>query len=56
MKEKFCILILISLKFVLKSPIDSKSALVKVMDWRQIGDKPIPEPMPTQFNEAYMSH
>ena len=46
----------ISLKFVRKSPIDNKSALVQVMAWRQTGDKPLPEPMMTQFTNAYMQH
>ena len=55
-KENFCILIKISLKFVPKGPIENKSALVQVMAWRQTGDKPLPEPMPTQFTDAYMWH
>ena len=46
----------ISLKFVSSSPIVNKQALVKVMAWRRIGDKPLPEPMMTQFTEAYMWH
>ena len=50
------ILIKISLKFVPKDPIDCKLALVQVMAWRQIGDKPLPEPMPIQFTNAYMRH
>ena len=29
-----------SLKFVLRSPIDNKPALVQVMAWCQTGDKP----------------
>ena len=45
--EKFCILIWISPEFVPKGPIDYKSALVRVMAWRRIGDKPLPEPMLT---------
>ena len=32
----------ISLKFVLRSQIDNKAALVQVMDWRLFGDKPLP--------------
>ena len=56
MNEKFCIAIRISLKFVPKSPIDKKSALVQVMAWRRAGDKPLPEPMLTKFNDAYMRH
>ena len=51
MSEKFYILILISLKF---GPIDNKLALVQVMAWHRIGDKPLPEPMLTQFHDAYM--
>ena len=40
----------ISLKFVHKSPIDNKLALVQVTAWRQT------EPMPTQFTDVYMRH
>ena len=46
--EKFCILIKISLKFV---PIDSKWALVQVMT-----ECLLPEPILTQFYDAYMRH
>ena len=42
--------------FFLKGPIDSKSAWVQVMAWRQTGDKPLPEPMMTQLTDAYMGH
>ena len=44
----------ISLKFVPKSPIDNKPALVQVMDWRRTGDKPLSEPMMTQVTDPYM--
>ena len=44
----------ISFKFVPRSPIDDKAALVQVMAWRQTGDKPFPEPMLTQFTDAYI--
>ena len=37
-----------------KGPIDKKSALVQVMAWRRTGDTPLPEPMLTQFTDAYM--
>ena len=37
-------------------PIDNKSALVQVMAWRGTGDKPLCEPMLTQFADAYMQH
>ena len=46
----------ISLKFVPRGPIDSKPALVQVMAWRRIGDKPLPEPMMATFTDAYMRH
>ena len=42
------------MKHLSKSPIDNKSALLKVMAWRRTGDKPLPEPMLTQFTDAYM--
>ena len=54
--EKFCILIRISLKFVPKGPINNKPALVQIMAWRWIGDKPLSEPMPTRVTDAYMRH
>ena len=50
------ILIQISLKFVPMSPIDNKPALVQVMAWRRIGDKPLSEPVMAQFTDAYMRH
>ena len=56
MNEKFCILIKISLRFVPKSPIDNNPALVQVMTWRRPGDKPLSEPMLTQFTDAYTRH
>ena len=45
-----------SLKFVPKGPVDSKSALVQVMACRLSGAKPLPEPMLSQFTDAYMWH
>ena len=54
--ENTRISIQISLKFVPKSLIDNKSALVQVMVWRRTGDKPLPEAMMTQFTAAYMRH
>ena len=50
------ILIQISLQFVPKIPIDNKPALVQVMTWRRIGDKPLSEPMLTWFTDTYMWH
>ena len=54
--ENFCILIKISQNFVPNSPIDNNAALVKIMAWRQLGDKPLSESMLTQFTDAYMWH
>ena len=45
LNEKFCILIQISVKFIARGPIGSKSALVQVMAWCRTGDKPLSEPM-----------
>ena len=56
MKEQCSISIQISLKFVPKGPIDDKSAFVQVMAWRRTGNKPLPEPMLTQFTNVYMRH
>ena len=38
--EKFCIWIKISLKLIPKGPIGNNPALVQIMAWRRIGDKP----------------
>ena len=46
----------ISLKFVAKSLIDNNPVLFQVMAWCLTGDKPLPEPMMTQFTEAYIWH
>ena len=54
MTEKFLISIQISLKFVLKGPIDNNAVLVQVMAWRRTGDKPSSESILTQFTDAYM--
>ena len=43
-----------NVKCVPRSPIDNKPALVRVTAWRRRGDKPLPEPMLTQFTDAYM--
>ena len=52
----FYILIKITLKFVPKSLIDNNPALVHIMAWCRIGDKPLFEPMLTRFTDAYMQH
>ena len=41
-----------SLKCVPMSPIDSNPALVKLIVWRWIGDRPLPEPEMIQFTDA----
>ena len=46
----------ISLKFVSRSPIDNKPALIQVMAWRRTGDKPLREPMLTQITDAYIRY
>ena len=51
--ENVCILIKISLKFVLKGQINNIPALVQIMVWRRWGDKPLSEPMVvTQYIHA----
>ena len=35
---------------------ENESALVQVMAWRRTGVKPLPEPMLTQFTDAYKRH
>ena len=52
--EQFFILIEISPKTVPKGPIDNNWALDQTMAWRRIGDKPLSEPMVTQFADAYV--
>ena len=42
-----------SLKFVPKGLIDNNPALVEIMAWRRIGDKPLSEPMLTWSADAY---
>ena len=45
LNENVRISIEISLKFVLKGPINNIPALVQIMAWRRPGDKPLSEPM-----------
>ena len=44
----------ISFNYAPRSPIDNKPALDQVMTWRRTGDKPLSEPMMTQFSDAYI--
>ena len=48
-----CILIKISLKIVANGPIGNKVASVHAIGWCRKGDKPLSEPMMTQFTDAY---
>ena len=50
MNETFCY------KFVPKGPVDNNPAMVYIMAWCRIGDKPLSEPMLTVFTDAYMWH
>ena len=45
LNENDRILIEISLKFFPKGPINNNPALVQIMAWRWLGDKPLSEPM-----------
>ena len=54
--ENYRIPIRISLKFVPKSAIDNKPALAEVMAWCRRGNRPLLEPVLTQFTDAYMQH
>ena len=56
LNENDIIPIQISQIFFPMSPIDNKPALVQIMAWRRIGDKPLPETMMAQFTDAYMRH
>ena len=54
--DMFCISIQISLKFVPKGQIGNNPALVKIIAWCRIGNKPLSQPMLTRFPDAYMRH
>ena len=56
LNENVRISIQILLKFVLHGPMYNKAALIQVMAWYWTGYKPLPEPMLTQFTDAYMWH
>ena len=56
LNENYRISIQISLKLVPRSPFDNKPALVQVMTWPRIGNKPLPEPIMSQSTDAYMRH
>ena len=52
--EKFCISVKDSLNFVSWGSIDNDPALVQIMAWCRIADKPLSEPMLTWFTDEYM--
>ena len=56
LKEKFCVLSQVPLKFIPKDQVDNKSSLVQVMAWCQKGTKPLSEPMMTLFTDLYRPH
>ena len=56
LNENVWIPIKVSLKFVPIGPINNIPALVQIMAWRRTGDKPLSEPIMTQFNDAYIRH
>ena len=45
MNENIWVSIKVSLQFVPKGPINNTPALVQIMAWRRLGDKPLSEPM-----------
>ena len=56
LNDKLRFFIEISLKFVPKASIDNNAALVQIMAWRRIGDKPLSEPTLIWLTDAYMRH
>ena len=55
LNENVWIPIEISLKFVPKGPINNIPALVQIMAWRRLGDKPLSKTV-LFFTDAYMRH
>ena len=54
LNENEWISIEIPLEFLPKGPINNSPALVQIMAWRRPGDKPLFEPMMSQYNGTYM--
>ena len=55
--KSVCILIEVSLKFVSNNgSIDNNPKMVRIMAWRQTGDKTLSEPMLVHFTDAFMRH
>ena len=51
--ENVWILIIMPLKFLPKGPINNIPALVKMVTWRQAGDKPLSEPMMARLSTHF---
>ena len=56
LNENDIIPVYILLKFVPRSPIDNRPALIQIMAWHRTGYKPLFELMLTQVTDAYMRH
>ena len=56
LNENDRISIQISMKYVPRSPFYNRPTLGQVIPWRWAGNKPLPEPVMTQFIDAYMRH
>ena len=50
------IMIDITLRYVLKGPVNNDPALAQIMAWRRKGDKPLSEPNMAKLTVAYMRH
>ena len=46
----------ISQKYMPKGPINSKQALTFILTWNYKEDKPLSEPIPAQWSDAYLWH
>ena len=42
--------------FVPKDLVDNNPALIRILAWHRVVDKPLSEPMLTRFNHAYVRH
>ena len=56
LNESVGIAIQILQKFVLWGSNKNNPALVPIMAWRQLGDKPLSEPMIARLSDTYMRH
>ena len=56
LNENFSLSTKISLKYVPWCLTDNMSALAQIMAWRRSGDKPLSDPMVSQFSDTYIRH